>query len=228
MAQRDVHRAEAGADRRRDRALQRDPVRASSRRASPRAAACRPTPSRRRRPAARPTRTSTPVASSTRRVASVSSGPVPSPGMRVTRCAIARASLHTALTDRRATIFVYDSRREHDQRLQARVSKASSPSRPRSRSPIARAASFATAASTSTSSSATIPYENVWGLLVDDDLDSAMPEPEPYEPARSDGQRPADLQAETRALAGVLEARQAERDLRRAGARRSRRVSRRR
>ena len=32
----------------------------------------------------------TPVASSTRRVASVSSGPVPSPGMSVTRCAIGR------------------------------------------------------------------------------------------------------------------------------------------
>jgi citrate synthase len=26
------------------------------------------------------------------------------------------------------------------------------------------------------------PYENVWGLLVDDDIDSKMPEPEPYEP----------------------------------------------
>src|SRR5689334_18436945 len=37
---------------------------------------------------------STPVASSTRRVASVSSGPVPSPGMRVTRCAMPRASVH--------------------------------------------------------------------------------------------------------------------------------------
>jgi len=24
------------------------------------------------------------------------------------------------------------------------------------------------------------PYENVWGLLVDNDLHSAMPEPEPY------------------------------------------------
>ena len=31
---------------------------------------------------------STPVASSTRRVASVSSGPVPSPGMKVTSCAM--------------------------------------------------------------------------------------------------------------------------------------------
>ena len=46
------------------------------------------------------------------------------------------------------------------------------------------------------------PYENVWGLLVDDDLDSKMPDPEPYEPARLTGDAPADLQAETARLAG--------------------------
>lgn len=45
-------------------------------------------------------------------------------------------------------------------------------------------------------------YENVWGLLVDDDLDSKMPDPEPYEPARLTGNAPADLQAETARLAG--------------------------
>ena len=47
------------------------------------------------------------------------------------------------------------------------------------------------------------PYENVWGLLVDDDLDSKMPEPEPYEPASLTGHAPADLQAETARLAGA-------------------------
>jgi citrate synthase len=46
------------------------------------------------------------------------------------------------------------------------------------------------------------PYENVWGLLVDDDLGSKMPAPEPYEPARLTGNAPADLQAETARLAG--------------------------
>ncbi len=46
------------------------------------------------------------------------------------------------------------------------------------------------------------PYESVWGLLVDDDLDSKMPGPEPYEPARLTGNAPADLQAETARLAG--------------------------
>src|SRR5829696_6360015 len=38
----------------------------------------------------------TPVASSTRRVASASSGPVPSPGMKVTRCATRRILPHAA------------------------------------------------------------------------------------------------------------------------------------
>src|SRR5215211_2348007 len=44
------------------------------------------------------------------------------------------------------------------------------------------------------------PYENVWGLLVDNDLDSKMPDPEPYAPARLTGDAPADLQAETARL----------------------------
>jgi citrate synthase len=47
------------------------------------------------------------------------------------------------------------------------------------------------------------PYEHVWGLLVDDDLHSAMPDSEQYEPAALSGNAPADLQAETARLAGV-------------------------
>src|SRR4051794_31051987 len=46
------------------------------------------------------------------------------------------------------------------------------------------------------------PYENVWGLLVDNDLNVTMPEPEPYEPVGLTGNAPADLQAETARLAG--------------------------
>ena len=34
-----------------------------------------------------------------------------------------------------------------------------------------------------------VPYDNVWGLLVDDDLGSKLPDPEPYEPAASPGTR---------------------------------------
>jgi citrate synthase len=48
-----------------------------------------------------------------------------------------------------------------------------------------------------------VPYENVWGLLVDDDINSAMPEPEPYEPPALSGNAPADLEAETARLSGV-------------------------
>jgi citrate synthase len=47
-----------------------------------------------------------------------------------------------------------------------------------------------------------VPYENVWGLLVDNDLESKMTDPEPYEPAALTGNAPADLQAETARLAG--------------------------
>ncbi len=46
-------------------------------------------------------------------------------------------------------------------------------------------------------------YEQVWGLLVDDDLDSVMPDPEPYEPAVLTGNAPSDLQSETARLSGV-------------------------
>jgi citrate synthase len=46
------------------------------------------------------------------------------------------------------------------------------------------------------------PYDNVWGLLVDGDLGSRMPDPEPYEPAALTGNAPADLQAETARLTG--------------------------
>src|SRR5438552_16863191 len=47
------------------------------------------------------------------------------------------------------------------------------------------------------------PYDNVWGLLVDDDLYSKMPDPEPYEPAALTGNAPSALQAETARVAGA-------------------------
>jgi citrate synthase len=47
------------------------------------------------------------------------------------------------------------------------------------------------------------PYENVWGLLVDDDIDSRMPAPEPYDPAGLTGHAPADLQSQTARLSGL-------------------------
>jgi citrate synthase len=48
-----------------------------------------------------------------------------------------------------------------------------------------------------------VPYEKVWGLLVDESLEPGMPEPEPYEPLDLTGDAPADAQAEIARLSGV-------------------------
>jgi citrate synthase len=48
-----------------------------------------------------------------------------------------------------------------------------------------------------------VPYEKVWGLLVDENLEPGMPDPEPYEPAALTGNAPADLQSETARLSAV-------------------------
>jgi citrate synthase len=48
-----------------------------------------------------------------------------------------------------------------------------------------------------------VPYEKVWGLLVDESLEPGMPDPEPYEPVSLTGNAPSDLQAETARLSSV-------------------------
>src|SRR5256885_6853752 len=48
-----------------------------------------------------------------------------------------------------------------------------------------------------------VPYEKVWGLLVDDDLSATMPDPEPHEPPALTGNAPSDLQTETARLSGL-------------------------
>jgi citrate synthase len=45
-----------------------------------------------------------------------------------------------------------------------------------------------------------VPYEKVWGLLVDESLEPGMPDPEPYQPKGLSGNAPSDLQAETARL----------------------------
>ena len=42
-----------------------------------------------------------------------------------------------------------------------------------------------------------VPYEKVWGLLVDQSLEPGMPDPEPYTLERPSGDAPSDLQAAT-------------------------------
>jgi citrate synthase len=48
-----------------------------------------------------------------------------------------------------------------------------------------------------------LPYEKVWGLLVDESPEPGMPDPEPYEPPPLTGDAPADAQAEIARLSGV-------------------------
>ncbi len=48
-----------------------------------------------------------------------------------------------------------------------------------------------------------LPYEKVWGLLVEESIEPGMPDPEPYEPASLTGNAPSDLQAETARLSAV-------------------------
>src|SRR5438874_6589677 len=48
-----------------------------------------------------------------------------------------------------------------------------------------------------------VPYEKVWGLLVDDDISSAMPDPEPFEPTGLTGNAPSDLRTGTARLTGL-------------------------
>ncbi len=48
-----------------------------------------------------------------------------------------------------------------------------------------------------------VPYEKVWGLLVDESLEPGMPEPEGYEPPRLTGNAPSDAQAEMARLSAA-------------------------
>jgi citrate synthase len=48
-----------------------------------------------------------------------------------------------------------------------------------------------------------VPYEKVWGLLVDEDLEPGMPDPESYEPKCLTGKAPSDLQAEAAHLSSA-------------------------
>ena len=105
-------------------------------------------------------------------------------------------------------------------------SRASSPSPPRSPSPTATAARCATAASTSRSSSGRVPFEQVWGLLVDGDPARARARRRGRTCRVRSGDARADLQAalaHARARLGLaplidIDARRTREDLARASA----------
>jgi citrate synthase len=48
-----------------------------------------------------------------------------------------------------------------------------------------------------------VHYENVWGLLVDNDIESRMADPEPYDAVGLTGNAPSDLQSQTARLSGL-------------------------
>jgi len=50
-----------------------------------------------------------------------------------------------------------------------------------------------------------VPYEQVWGLLVDESLEPGMPEPEPYDPPGLTGNAPSDAQGHIARLSSVWE-----------------------
>src|SRR3954464_6842248 len=136
----------------------------------------------------------TPVASRTRRVASVSSGPVPSPGINVTRCAIRRRRVHTRVYRSRAVSAVSDFKPG----LEGVVAVETEIMEPDREGGTLRYRGIDVEPLIGK-----YPYENVWGLLVDDDIESVMPAPEPFEPAGLTGSAPSDLQAQTARLSGL-------------------------
>src|SRR6478672_8886270 len=137
---------------------------------------------------------STPVASSTRLVASVSSGPVPSPGMRTTRCATAADSTGASESARRVDCRPMSDFKPGLEGVVAVETEIAEPDR--------EGGSLRYRGIDIEELVGHYPYEAVWGLLVDDDLNSKMPDPEPYEPAALTGNAPSDLQAETARLSG--------------------------
>ena len=143
---------------------------------------------------------STPVASRTRRVASVSSGPVPSPGMRVTRWAMGAADRTCTLAESRSGSVPGRMSEVADfkpglEGVVAVETEIAEPDR--------EGGSLRYRGVDIEELVGHVPYEKVWGLLVDESLEPGMPEPDPYEPIALTGNAPADAQAETARLSGV-------------------------
>ena len=162
---------------------------------------------------------STPVASRTRRAASVSSGPVPSPGISVTRWAMSAADRTWPRSNPPSGSVSRGNRwmsettdfRPGLEGVVAVETEIAEPDR--------EGGSLRYRGVDIEELVGHVPYENVWGLLVDDDLGSRMPDPEPYEPARADRERAGRSPGRDRAPRRGLGPRQAQRDLGRAGAR---------
>src|SRR5215211_1325334 len=156
---------------------------------------------------------STPVASSTRRLASVSSGPVPSPGMRVTRCVIGGRS--------------YTRRRRGPERKQRRQGQPHAPRAADShpapvggrfdtvrrvsdfRPGLEGVVAFETEIAEPDKEGGAlryrgvdiedlvgkVPYDKVWGLLADDSFEPGLPPAEPHPLTVRSGDPRVDVQS---------------------------------
>src|SRR3954452_15423302 len=157
---------------------------------------------------------STPVASSTRRLASVSSGPVPSPGMRVTRCVIGGGSY----TRRCRSPDGKRRRGSEGHRQQLLLPRTRRPFGGRCdtvrrvndfRPGLEGVVAFETEIAEPDKEGGALryrgvdiedlighyPFEKVWGLLVDETFEPGMPQAERMELQDPSGSVMADLQA---------------------------------
>ena len=180
VAQRDVDRAEAGADRRRDRAFQRDLVRLD-----------------RRERLLRQRRAGL-LHHVDARLAHVpvelDAGRLEHPAGRLGQLgagAVARNQGHAVghpgsegTDPLLAARSVLSAPREHDQRFQAGPRRRRR-RRDRDHGARPRGRIAALPGRRRRAARREVPYENVWGLLVDNDLNSKMPDPEPYEPGEA-------------------------------------------
>src|SRR5215210_5924802 len=132
---------------------------------------------------------STPVASSTRRVASVSSGPVPSPGMSVTWCRTARHFTRASERVRRGRVRAVNEFRPGLEGVVAFETQIAEPDK--------EGGSLRYRGVDIEELVGSVPYEQVWGLLVDDSFEPGMPDPEPFTLEGGTGNAPSDLQAAT-------------------------------
>ena len=125
-------------------------------------------------------------------MASVSSGPVPSPGMRVTRWATAQDSTEVAPGRSRYAARAMNDFKPGLEGVVAFETEIAEPDR--------EGGALRYRGVDIEELVGHVPYEKVWGLLVDESLEPGMPEPEAYEPKCLTGQAPADLQSETARL----------------------------
>ena len=202
VAQGDVDRAEARADRRRDGALQRDPVPLD--RLEGRLGRGVPALSITSTPACWTSHVnSTPVASSTRRAASVSSGPVPSPGTSVTVYGIGREDSDTPASGRSGTVRLTPDTdgEERDDRVQA-WSRGRRRLRDRDRGADRDGGALRYRGVDIEELVGSVPFEKVWGLLVDESPEPGLPPSDEYVARDLTGQTPSDLQTVTARLGG--------------------------